>query len=128
MTVYRDTEGNSFEMPKLTVKLAEEMENVPTGKSFTAISKAMYEFVKKILPDDYLNETLQGDKLDDLDIVALRNVYDNINNAYTDALHAGTYANINKQLEEVAPMLDSVDKMMAIQKQTPSRQGFNRVA
>lgn len=127
MTTYSDDLGNTFELPKLTIALAEEMDGVPNKGGFKETAKAMYEFVKKVLPGDYLKAELDGSKLDSIDIVKLRNIYDGINTAYTSALEDGRVQSMNEQMENIAPMLDTLSKAMELNRQASSRQGFSRV-
>lgn len=127
MTTYSDDLGNVFELPKLTIALADEMDGVPTKGGFKEVAKAMYDFVKKILPADYLKTELDGTKLDNIDIVKLRGLYDGINTAYTTALEDGRMQGMNEQIENLAPMLEALDKAMELSRQASSRQGFARV-
>lgn len=127
MTTYSDDLGNTFELPKLTISLAEEMDGVPNKGGFKETTKAMYDFVKKIMPSDYLKAELDGAKLESIDIVKLRNLYDGINTAYTSALEDGRVQSINDQIENITPMLEALDKAMELNRQASSRQGFARV-
>lgn len=127
MTTYRDNACNEFELPKLTMNLAGEMEAVPAQSGFDATVKAMYSFVQKVLPADYLKEVLDGSKIDDIDIVELRGVYDRINGAYTTALEAGSLQSMTDKLESVAPMLETLEKVTNVDRQINSRQGFKKV-
>lgn len=127
MTIYRDESGNEYELPKLTLKLAEEMDSVPSQSNLQATAKAMYAFVSKVLPKDYLANALDGSKIEDVDIVSLRNIYDRINDAYTSAMEYGKLQSMNERIESVAPMIDTMDKVINLDTQAKSRQGFKRV-
>lgn len=127
MTVYRDETGLEFELPKLTLKLAEEMDAVPNQGGIQATAKAMYAFVSKVLPKDYLRGALDGSKVEDIDIVSLRNIYDGVNNAYTTALDDGKIQSMTEKLESVMPMIETMDKVMNLDNQAKSRQGFKRI-
>lgn len=123
MVTYRDNEGNEFELPKLTISLSEEMSTAASGKDIKTQSKNIMEFVKKVLPTEYVTERLGSDKVDEIDIVELRNMYDGVDSAYTMALTASKMERIEDQLKSVAPVLESLEKVNRVQ----SRQGFNRV-
>lgn len=127
MTVYTNELGQEFELPKLTIKLADEMEDVPNKKGFKETAKAMYDFIKKLLPKDYLKGYLDGDNLDNIDIVNLRKLYDGVNAAYTDALGDGQMQNMVEKLEDMAPMLESLEKLVDLNEKASARQGFTRV-
>lgn len=127
MTIYRDASGNEYELPKLTLKLAEEMAAVPSQNGVQATAKAMYAFVGKVLPEDYIKDALDGSKLEDVDLVALRNIYDAVDSAYTSAMEDGTIQQMTDRLETVAPMIDTMDKVMNINDKAMTRQGFKKV-
>lgn len=127
MTTYTDANGEVLELPKLTLKLSEEMEAVPNQPSLREVAKAMYAFVSKVLPKDYLAAVLDGSTVDDVDLVALRNTYDGINNAYTEATESGKMQDITERMESMMPMLDAMEKVVNMSNQAQSRQGFKRV-
>lgn len=125
MTAYTDQAGNTLELPKLTLKLSEEMEAVPNQPTMREVAKAMYAFVSKVLPKDYLAGALDGSKLDDVDLVKLRNAYDGINAAYTDALDTGRMQELSERIEAMSPMLEAMEKVVTMSNQ--SRQGFKHI-
>lgn len=126
MTTYTDDAGNTLDLPKLTLKLSEEMDAVPNQATHREIAKAMYTFVCKVLPADYLKERLDGSSLDDIDIVELRRVYEGIDGAYTDAMDTGRMQEITDRVESMKPMLEAMEKVVSMSNQT-QRQGFKRV-
>lgn len=125
MTTYTDQAGNTLELPKLTLKLSEEMEAVPNQPTHREVAKAMYAFVSKVLPKDYLAGALDGSKLEDVDLVKLRNAYDGISAAYTDALDTSKMQDLTERIEAMTPMLDAMEKVVSMSSQT--RQGFKHV-
>lgn len=125
MTTYTDQAGNALELPKLTLKLSEEMEAVPNQPTMREVAKAMYAFVSKVLPKDYLTGALDGSKLEDIDLVKLRNAYDGINAAYTDALDTSRMQDLSERIEAMSPMLEAMEKVVTMSNQ--SRQGFKHI-
>lgn len=125
MTTYTDQAGNALELPKLTLKLSEEMEAVPNQPTMREVAKAMYAFVSKVLPKDYLAGALDGSKLEDIDLVKLRNAYDGINAAYTDALDTSRMQDLSERIEAMSPMLEAMEKVVTMSNQ--SRQGFKHI-
>lgn len=123
MVTFTDQNGNDFELPKFTISLSEELANAPKGKNVREQTKGIITFLKKVLPEDYVTEQVGGDKLDDVDLVAVRNLYDGVDNAYTMAMTAAQMDRITQQLQDVAPVIESLDKVNNIQ----TRQGFKRV-
>ena len=127
MTEYIDDEGAALDLPKLTLRLSEEMEAVPNQANLREIAKAMYAFVGKVLPPDYLAERLQGSTIEEIDMVELRRVYEGINSAYTDAMETGRMQDIAERVESMMPMLDAMEKAVNMSNQAQSRQGFKRI-
>lgn len=123
MVAYIDREGNEFELPKLTIALQDEMQNAPKGNDTKTQAKGIMAFLKKILPEDYVTEQLGSDKVEEIDLVALRNMYDGVDGAYTRAITESQMDRVNAQLEDVMPVLQNLEKVSALQ----NRQGFSRV-
>lgn len=123
MVTYTDQQGNEFELPKLTISLSEELAKAPQGKGIREQTKGIIAFLKKVLPEDYVTEQIGGDKVDDVDLVAVRNMYDGVDGAYTQAMTASQMERIAQQMQGVAPVLENLEKMSSVQ----SRQGFSRV-
>lgn len=123
MVIYTDQQGNEFELPKLTISLSEELAKAPQGKNTREQTKGIITFLKKVLPDDYVTEQIGGDKIEEVDLVAVRNMYDGVDNAYTQAMTSSQMERVTQQLQDVAPVLESLDKLSIVQ----NRQGFSRI-
>lgn len=123
MVEYKDAEGNVFELPKMTVGLSESLAKACDGATIRAQAKGMYDFVVSVLPKEYVEEKVGGTKLEDIDLVELRSLYDGIDSAYNDAMNAARMERVAAQMQEAAPILDAMDKVTNVQ----ARQGFNRV-
>lgn len=123
MVTYTDQNGNEFELPKLTISLSEELAKAPQGKNVREQTKGIIAFLKKVLPADYVTEQIGGDKIDDVDLVAVRNMYDGVDNAYTQAMTATQMERVTQQMQDVAPVLENLEKINSVQ----NRQGFTRI-
>lgn len=123
MVTYTAPDGEQFELPKLTIALQEEMEDAPKGSNTKEQVKSIMAFLKKVLPEEYVTEALGGDKPEEVDLVALRNLYDGVDSAYTMAMTASQMRSINAQMDSVAPVLENIAKVGNLQ----TRQGFKRV-
>lgn len=123
MVTYTAPEGEQFELPKLTIALQEEMENAPKGSNTKEQVKSIMAFLKKVLPEEYVTEALGGDKPEDVDLVALRNLYDGVDGAYSAALTSAQMERIEAQMSAAMPVLENMGKLSDIK----ARQGFRRV-
>ncbi|MGO5053646.1 hypothetical protein ACTQ6A_14260 [Lachnospiraceae bacterium LCP25S3_G4] len=77
-------EGESFDLPRKTLKVAAEMDNVRKADSVsqTASYRAQYKFVTEILGKENAEKILDAEKLEDVDLSTLSIVYLGIENAY----------------------------------------------
>lgn len=123
MVEYKDAEGNAFELPKMTVGVSESLAKACDGTTIRAQAKGMLDFVSSVLPKEYVDERVGGSKLEDIDLVELRTLYDGIDNAYSEALNSARIARVKEQLEEATPVIDAMDKVTSVQ----TRQGFKSV-
>lgn len=123
MVTYTAPDGEQFELPKLTIALQEEMENAPKASNTKEQVKNIIAFLKNVLPEEYVTEALGGDKPEDVDIVALRNLYDGVDGAYRAALTSAQMERIEAQMSAAMPVLENMGKLSDIQ----ARQGFRRV-
>lgn len=123
MVTYTAPDGEQFELPKLTIALQEEMENAPKGSNTKEQVKGIMAFLKKVLPEEYVTEALGGDKPEEVDLVALRNLYDGVDGAYSAALTSAQMERIEAQMSAAMPVLENMGKLSDIQ----ARQGFRRV-
>lgn len=123
MVTYTAPDGEQFELPKLTIALQEEMENAPKGSNTKEQVKGIMAFLKKVLPEEYVTEALESDKVEEVDLVALRNLYDGVDGAYSAALTSAQMERIEAQMSAAMPVLENMGKLSDIQ----ARQGFRRI-
>lgn len=126
--IFRDQQGNEIELPKFTASVASKMQT-RTGATPEERWKAEYEFLKGVLPADYLAEALDGESFDDIDLAQLDVTYAGVVSAYHEpAMQAqigmanGMIAGID--LEKLAHLADSVERM---QKMSQRPRGFRAV-
>lgn len=123
MVEYTDSQGQAFELPKMTMKLSAEMDKVSAAQGSTERFKAEYEFVKKALPKEYVDVRLDGKRIDDVDLVALSVLYSEINDTYSRPVIEAQMSSANAQVEQMKPMLDAASSVASITKKQ-SRQVF----
>ena len=124
MVEYTDAAGNTFELPKLTTKLMAEMSKVVNSSDIVETVKAKYNFVKSCLPADYLDQVLDGKKVDDIDLVELAKVYSAISNAYSAPMFE---ANTNATIEQVGKLKEAVDTVNSMANITAANKANRQV-
>lgn len=133
---YRDRHGNAIELPKLTLALSDRMDEIQAEASNALRYEKQLSFLKDVLEPSYVDEELDGTTVEDVDLVMLNILYTAIVNAYTLPVQQAQLDAARKQLQQVQPMLQSVDQMAkmqqlangnALQSAARSRQGFKTV-
>lgn len=114
MIEYSDAQGQTFELPKMTMKLSVDMDKVAAASAGAERFKAEYEFVKKALPKEYVDARLDGKKIDDIDLVALSVLYSEIDSAYAKPMLEARMAGANAQIEQLQPMLNAASSVAGI--------------
>lgn len=123
MVEYTDSQGQAFELPKMTLKLSAEMDKVAAAQGGTERFKAEYEFVKKVLPKEYVDARLDGKRMEDVDLVELSVMYNELNTSYAKPVLEAQMSGANAQIEQMKPMLDAASSVASIAKK-PNRQVF----
>lgn len=133
---YRDRHGNAIELPKLTLALSDRMDEIQAEASNALRYEKQLSFLKDVLEPSYVDEELDGTTVEDVDLVMLNILYTAVVNAYTLPVQQAQLDAARKQLQQVQPMLQSVDQMAkmqqlangnALQSAARSRQGFKTV-
>lgn len=123
MQTFTDENGNSFELPKLTMALQEKNNAAKGNTDFKALVKARYEFLKAVLPADYLNERLNGKSEVSIDVIELSKLYMLVDDAYWGDERRKQIESATAQMEQVKDLVNAANSMAKIN----NRQGFNRV-
>lgn len=123
MQTFTDENGNSFELPKLTLALQEKNNAAKGNTDFKALVKARYDFLKSVLPSEYLNERLNGKAEASIDIIELSKLYMLVDNAYWGEERQTQVEVATAQMEQVKDLVNAANSMAKI----TNRQGFNRV-
>ena len=123
MQTFTDENGNSFELPKLTLALQEKNNAAKGNADFKALVSARYNFLKAVLPSEYLNERLNGKTESTIDVVELSKLYMLVDNAYWSEERQKQIESATAQIEQVKELVNAANSMAKIS----NRQGFNRV-
>lgn len=129
---YRDRHGNAIELPKLTLSLSDRMDEIQAEQANAVRYEMQLSFLKDVLEPSYVDAELDGTSVEDVDLVMLNILYTAVVNAYTLPVQQAQLEAARKQLQQVQPMLASVDQMAKMQQLATgnaprSRQGFRNV-
>lgn len=96
---------DDLELPKLTLSIQEEMDKAMKAPQDTRAGlETKLKFVREVLPEEYVNEALDGTTVADIDISALCMLVESINAAYSAPL-------IEARMEQLAQMMAPLQGM-----------------
>lgn len=127
MVTYRDTEGNAVELPKLTLGISDKMDAVGSAQSNRERYRLQHEFVKEVCGEEYAAQALDGEDIEDIDLVALNVAYVGIANAYAAPAAKAQAEGIAEQMKALKPVVGAADAVGRIAVMGNSRQGFKAV-
>lgn len=103
--------GDTYELPKLDMRLWDKIEAVDSAERGRATFKAMHEFVKACLPEDYLEAKLGGKSVDKVDLNKLSICAFAIRAAYNRELSEETSGETAGMIEQIKDVADEVSKI-----------------
>ena len=129
---YRDRHGNAIELPKLTLAMSDRMDEIQDEVSNSARYELQLDFLKTVLEPSYVDDELDGTTVDDVDLVMLNILYTAVVNAYTLPVQQAQMEAAKKQLQQVQPMMGTINSIAQMQQLdsgnlTRNRQGFRNV-
>lgn len=127
MVTYRDAKGNAVELPKLTLGISDKMDEVSAAQSNRERYRLQYEFVKEVCGEEYAAQALDGEDIDDIDIVELNVVYVGIANAYAAPAAKAQAEGIAEQMKALKPVVGAADAVGRMAVMGNSRKGFKAV-
>lgn len=127
MVTYRDTDGNAVELPKLTLGISDRMDEVGAAQSNRERYRLQYGFVKEVCGEEYAAQALDGEDIEDIDLVALNVAYVGIVNAYAAPAAKAQAEGIAEQVKALKPVVGAADAVGKIAAMGNSRQGFKAV-
>lgn len=127
MVTYRDANGNLIELPKLTIALSDEMDAVSAAQSNRERFRLQHEFVKEVCGEGNAAAMLDGEEIEDIDIVALNVAYVGIVNAYAAPAAKAQADGVADQMKALKPVIGAADAVGRIAVMGNQRQGFKAV-
>lgn len=127
MVTYRDANGNLIELPKLTIALSDEMDAVSAAQSNRDRFRLQHEFVKEVCGEGNAAAMLDGEEIEDIDLVALNVAYVGIVNAYAAPAAKAQADGVAEQMKALKPVIGAANAVGRIAVMGNSRQGFKAV-
>lgn len=116
-----------MELPKLTLGISDKMDAVGSAQSNRERYRLQHEFVKEVCGEEYAARALDGEDIEDIDLVALNVAYVGIVNAYAAPAAKAQAEGIAEQMKALKPVVGAADAVGKIAVMGNSRQGFKAV-
>ena len=116
-----------MELPKLTLGISDKMDEVSAAQSNRERYRLQYEFVKEVCGEEYAAQALDGEGIEDIDLVALNVVYVGIVNSYAAPAAKAQAEGIAEQMKALKPVVGAADAVGKFAVMGNSRQGFKAV-
>lgn len=127
MVTYRDANGNLIELPKLTIALSDEMDAASAAQSNRERFRLQHEFVKEVCGEGNAAAMLDGEEIEDIDLVALNVAYVGIVNAYAAPAAKAQADGVAEQMKALKPVIGAANAVGKIAVMGNNRQGFKAV-
>lgn len=117
MVVQMVYDGATYDLPKYTLDIQKQMDEINKESDFEQKVIKMGDFIAFVFGSDFANAKL-GEKLEDIDLIELRNIYHGIDQTYANAMRESdtdlddAAAAIEKLggIDNVIKLLDAVNK------------------
>lgn len=130
MAEFFDYNGNTFELPKLTLEQKEKLEAAVKAPSDTRAGiETKYNFVTTMLPEEYLENVLGGDNVADIDVQSLQLILADIDAAYNLPLIEAQMKKIAIVMEPLKGVTENLEALTAMTNgnRAMRRKGFTHV-
>lgn len=123
MPIRYATKAGTVELPKLTLRLSDMTDEVERCTDNRERYRLQHEFLSEVLGAETLAALVDGETLEDADLVALNVAYVGVVNAYAAPIVDEQAKGATDQLRSVQPVINALNKVQGAQ----SRQGFSAV-
>lgn len=123
MPTFTDRNGEAFELPKLTVALDQQIDAAMREADARERARAQLAVVKACLGASYAADNLGGKSVEAVDVAALSDCVAGIRMAY----RMPEIERMAAQIEQLAPVMEQIDRMGRILGTAQVRNGFKRV-
>lgn len=114
--------GQSYDLPKKTMKVVEEMDKVAKIDSVKGLSirdkfKALYDFIVSLVGKDNAKEILGSEKLDEVDLSEVTLTFKKIMDAYDKPIDDYSSAQSFRKLDSIP--IDKIVQLAKVANQMP---------
>lgn len=127
MVIFKDNDGAKFELPKLTLDISDQMDDVQTAESNRERYSRQLSLLQSVLPDEYLEKKLDGTEVNDVDLTQLNCLYIGIVQAYSAPVAEAQNRMMSEQLRTIKPAVEAARSINGVIKNGAGRQGFGKV-
>ncbi len=117
------TKAGSIDLPKLTLALSDMTDDVEASTDTRERYEKQLAFLQEVIPPETLAKILDGETLEEIDLVELSVTYAAAVNAYAAPIIEEKTKAVNDGIKAVQPALNAMRQVQAAQ----SRQGFKSV-
>lgn len=123
MIRYTTQGGKAIELPKLTMALSEMTDAVESATSTRERYALMRDFLLEVMGEEAAADAIDGDGIEDCDLVALAVTYSGVVDAYAAPVIEEQRRQVDRQVKAMRPALDAIERAS----QAAGRQGFKNV-
>lgn len=109
-------DGESIELAKYTLEVAEDLEKVGKEKNIRVKAEKMYKALGKVVGEDILSELVDGTDYSNCDLTKLANMFNIVNDAYTADMNRHTDEKVRENMEKIADMGKQIESFSAAAK------------
>lgn len=111
MARWRSAGGETYELPKLTLALSEMTDRASAARGARERAELEWSFLDEVLPQGALASEVDGESVDECDVVALEVCYQAVVSAYTLPMVEARSRAAKAQLDLVRQPMEAVSKM-----------------
>ena len=125
---YTDSEGNELKLPKYTAAVAEEFDRIDNGDEGAADrTRRIFKLMSESLGSEYVAERCGGKTAKTVDLSRLEVLYSEVRSAYRASARAAQVQGALAELQEMAPLLEALERVAALEAKAKTRSGFKKV-
>lgn len=103
--------NSEYELPKLTISLAEDMEKAAKGVALKERLKARYDFLAKLFTKEQLAEIVEGQTFSEADTRNIDLAFILVQREYSEPIREAQRADIGAQMEAIEGLAKLLDSM-----------------
>lgn len=127
MVIFKDNDGSKFELPKLTLDISDQMDEVQEAAGNRERYSKQLTLLQNVLPAEYLEEKLDGTTVSEVDLTQLNCLYIGVIQAYSAPVTEAQNRMLSEQMKQIKPAVEAARSINGVIKSGAGRQGFGKV-